>query len=252
MCHVVAIARYLHVDPLLVLTGNGDQKRLEDITHLSLVDLEADQVIEALPGEVDRIRSHGIGVLVIDGTRHLAPCHLGDQIHGTAEGVADLIGIQPSLVAEGGVSIEPVPAGGLADVRGVEGGTLEEHVGRLLSDAGVFPTDHAGNADRIGGIGDHQIPLRKLVLLAVQCGELLTRLSEPDVYLAALDLIEIKGVKRLSDLHEDKVGSIDHIIHRVDAHRLKCLAKPLRRGADLQPAYDHSCIARNSLRGIDM
>ena len=120
-----------------------------------------------------------------------------------------------------------MPTSCLADVGGVEGGTLEEHIGRLLGDAGVLPADYAGDADRVGGVCDHQISLRQLVLLAVQCGELLPRLSEPDMYLAPLDLIEVKGVKRLSDLHKDIVGSIDNVIYRVDAHRLKRLAKPL-------------------------
>ncbi len=51
--------------------------------------------------------------------------------------------------------------------------------------------------------------------------------------------LEVEGVQRLTELVEDEVGDIHHVVDRAQPDRTKALAEPCRRWADDHP-FDHA------------
>ena len=115
------------------------------------------------------------------------------------------------------------------------------------SDLTIHAAHHAGDAEHTGaaltvrGIGDQQIFDAQIVILAVQCGELLTFVGATH-HDRAFDLIQIVGMHRLSQVEHHVVGDIHCQGDGTHACAGQAATHPIRRMAGRIEALDRASV----------
>ena len=160
-----------------------------------------------------------------------------------------------ALEAVAGVGVQAVAARGAADGHGLEPCRLNEHVLGVRRDHGVPAAHDAGQAERLGVIGDDQVFGIEGALDAVEGFELLAfaRAADDD---AAFDLVEVEGVRGLAHGEPGEVGGIDGVgdlllLEQGEVRRDFRAGKPVARFADGDVAQDAGGEAAAGVLGFD-
>ena len=111
----------------------------------------------------------------------------------------------------------------------IEQRDFEEHIGRVLGNAGYFAAHDAADGLDAVVVGDDGHRGIKLVFLAVQRQHLLAVFGEPhgDV---ALHLSRVEYVQRPGQIEGDVVGDVDQRRNRAQADGAQTVLQPLRAG----------------------
>ena len=118
------------------------------------------------------------------------------------------------------LGVQRVPARGAADSRRVEHGALQQDPRRAVTHLAGLTAHHARKRDRLLAVGDDEVVGAELALLAVESGHRLALAGAPHDDARALQLLEVEGMERMSELEQDEVGRVDHVAdgpHSADA-----------------------------------
>ena len=183
-----------------------------------------------------------------DAGDDLATGQLHDQISGPLRSVVQHVDIGPALEPIRSIGRKAHQLRRSADRGRCKVGRLDQDIGRALTDLGVLATHDACNAERLRAIGDEQRVGRECSLLAIQ-RYVLGRESTggPDLDEAALHRREVKGMQRMSALHQHEVRHIDDIIARSKPDRLQTSLQPLGRRPDRDATNQLRDVARGKL-----
>ena len=153
--------------------------------------------------------------------------------------------VHPAFEPVGGIAGKPVPAALAPHRGGIEVGHFQEDVGGGLVHFRILAPHHPGQDHGPFRVGDEHVFGRDLAFHAVQGGQGLSACRRcpigptlADDHLASPDLVEIEGVGRLTQLEQDEVGEIDHVVDAALADGLEGLDQPIRAGADLDALDD--------------
>ena len=169
-----------------------------------------------------------------------------DKPGGPATGQGGDFRIGAPLETEGGVGLQLVFLGRLADRTGIEAGALQEDLGGRLGYTRILPAEHTRDAHRPRRIGNDDIGRRQGALDTVQRDNFLTLLRPADDDLSAADLGRIEGVQGLSELEQDEVGNIHHVVDGTQTDGQQLLLQPLRRFFHLHAREGDARISRSS------
>ena len=116
---------------------------------------------------------------------------------------------------------------------------------------GVEAAHHASQRDRLLRVGDDEVFGRELAVNAVERLQnfAFARAAHDDR--AALQQIEIEGVRGMAKLVQRIVGGVSDVVDGARAQQLQTLDDVLRRRADLDVADDARGISRTALRVFD-
>ena len=159
------------------------------------------------------------------------------RLRGAVDGDARRIGIHPLFVARGRVALLAQRAGSAADVGALELGALEEKLARRFGDAAVQSAHDARQRDRLFAVGDDEVLARELERLFVERGDLLPFPRAADADAAVRDAGEVERVHGLTQLEQDEVGDVDHVVDGAQPAQREAAAHPERRAADLDVAH---------------
>ena len=138
------------------------------------------------------------------------------------------------------------------DAGRVEHRALEENPRRALAHLAALPAHHAGQRDRLRGVGDDQVVGEKLALLAVERRQELAFARAPHDDAGAVEAIEIERVQRVSQLEQRQVGRVHHAVDGPHAARAQPLLHGERRGPDAHALDDARHVSRTALRVLDL
>ena len=135
----------------------------------------------------------------------------------------------------------------LANADRLEVGTLDEDVLRLLGDARIQTSEHAGDTHRFSLVADHKVGRRQLALYAVQSNKRCTFGTVTDNNMITFDLIRIKSMQSLTILMQHEVCDIHNIVDRSQADGSQCFLQPIRTLLDLYATNHHTTVTRACL-----
>ncbi len=158
-----------------------------------------------------------IGTGLGESRCELPPCRLEDELGGAEAGAGGKRRIDSALEAIGAFAFHGQESRGLADAKRIESSGFEQDINGFRANFGVDSAHDAGEGDGSLGIGDDQHGRSQFALAAVDADEGLAAPGVADDDLSAVDLGEIKGMKRLTEFHHDVVGDIDDVVDRADA-----------------------------------
>ena len=134
----------------------------------------------------------------------------------------------------------------------MEAGTFEEYIRGVLGRSRFEAAEYTCDAHRVFGVADHEVAVRKLVLLSVEGDEGRTVGAGPHDNPAAFDLVGIKRVHGHSCLEEDVVGDIDDIVDGTQADGDEAVLQPFGRLLDGNTGDGEAGVARTSLGIINL
>ena len=108
----------------------------------------------------------------------------------------------------------------------------------------VCAAHHAGQGDRLLGIGDHQVVGAELALLAVERGQRLALARAAHHDAAAGELLQIESVQRVAQLEQGQVGGVDDVADGAHAAGAQALLHASGDGPIFTPS-----ITRATYRG---
>ena len=108
----------------------------------------------------DRIVIHNLG-------NHGCPCEFNDKLGGALNGIDGDVRVAATLIAEGGIGLEAVTLGCLADGDRVEIGTFQEQAGGIVRDARLETAIDASDAHALLFIADHQVVSAQFDLVSI-------------------------------------------------------------------------------------
>ena len=174
-----------------------------------------------------------------------------DEGRGNGSGVE----IGAALEAMAGVGVQAVTARGAADGHGLEPCGFDEDVLRVGRDHRVPPAHDAGEAERLGVIGDDEVFGIERAFDAVEGLEFfaLARAADDD---AAFDLVEVEGVGGLAHGEPCEVGGVDGVGDLLLLEQAKVggdfsAGEPVARIADGDVAQDAGGEAAAGVFGFD-
>jgi hypothetical protein len=137
--------------------------------------------------------------------------------------------VRPPLESGGGLGFQPEFPAGEADALGFEAGALEHDglVAALTSDRRA--THNAGDGLRFLRVGDDQHPGFQRPVGGIEGFDALAFHRAADAQLASGQLRQVEGMHRLSELEQDIVGDVHHVIDGADAARPQPGREPFRR-----------------------
>ncbi len=153
----------------------------------------------------NRIYIHDIGGNCSSG-------NLPDHGSGTSECENSNPGIRSPFETEGGIRLKSMMPGRATNVFGVEPGAFQENAGRFSRYSGSDSTKHPCHAHRFGSAAYHQIAGGQGSFHVIQGREFRSLRVLAYDHLIAVDPVSIKGMKRVSQFHEDIVRNIDDVI----------------------------------------
>ena len=249
-CNVASVRRHVEGPEVFGACCHLDVKRRQDGRQTRLIDGRTKE-----PKEPRQLQFHG-GIfhpwraLKLDGTLDLCAGPFLQQTDAAFGGQSDGCGIDAALKAEAGVGAEGVTLGGLSHGHRVKPSRLEQHGGRAFADAAVRAT--VDPCETHGGlvVGDHQVFRVQFSRLVVQCHERLLHRGFPNNHLPALNLGEVKRVKRIAKLMQHQVGGVHHVVDGLHTDGAQLLLGPVwaRRHRDVVQL--HSQVMRTVFRGL--
>ena len=222
----------------------------QDAFDLLFADIDAENALDLGAAQRDRGALHLTG----DGIDALAvssPPAWQNQLGYAIAGQRRDAPIGAALEAVRRVGVHAVALGHAADRRRIEPRRLDQHVLRLLGDHGVEAAHHAGERDRLLGVGDDQVVGRELALDAVERLQdfAFARAAHDDR--AAFQQVEIEGVRGMAELVDGVVGRVGGVVDGARAQQFQTLDDGLRRRADLHIANDARGVSRAALGVFD-
>ena len=160
-----------------------------------------------------------------------------------------IVRVTATLVAERGVRLQLVATCSLANADRLEVGTLDEDVLRLLGNARIQTSEHAGDTHRFSLVADHQVGRRQLALYAVQRNKRCTFGTVTDNNMITFNLIRIKSMQSLTVLMQHEVCDIHNIVDRPEPDGGQRFLQPIRTLLHLY-ALDHYSAVSGASIGI--
>ena len=250
--HIDTICGHYNRQNALLLSLDLNLQRCDNRANGLLRNLLADQCIHSLQRYIETERSDRFGIEVDDLRRDFTTRQIAEHQCSTFECIDRAIGINTALETERRIGVQAVALSRLAHPNGVEICALDEDVGRCIAHTRLQATKYARDTHRTLGIADHQVLSRQLALNAIKRYERSALLASANDDLATLNLIGIESVQGLTQLEQNIVCDIDQIILGIDAHSAQRILQPLGRGSDLATRNRYTCIARCSLRILNL
>ncbi len=142
-------------------------------------------------------------------------------------------------------------AGGAANRRRIEPGRLDEHVAGGVRDHRRLAAHDSSQRHRFHGVGDHKVFWRERALHAVESDQRLPVTGTAHDDLAALEFVEIEGVRGLADFVEHVVGGIGHIADAALLDQFEPLRDVGRGRSNLDSAHHAGGITRAAFGVVD-
>ena len=178
--------------------------------------------------------------------------HLAQQAQEAGRGREPDLRIHPALVASRGLRGQSQLRRAAAHATWLEPGAFEQDRGRLVRDLGVRPSHHAGDRHRTALVGDDQDLGVEGARLAVERDERLPLPRAPHANRGTLELPQVEGVKRLSELEQDEIRGIHHVVDRALPHRRQAADDRARRGPDPDLLHDLRQVARTAFAILEL
>ena len=145
--------------------------------------------------------------------------------------------------AVAGIRRDAEALGLLADNGRIEPCTFEEHVLGGIDDFGFDTAHDASDASRTVTIADHEVIFDEFVCGVVDGFNRFALDGAANLDLVAVELVHVKAVERLTDVHQDEVRDIDDVVDAVHADCVQKLGEPCRGLFDLHVLDDAAYIA---------
>ena len=199
----------------------------ENALLLGRVDLHARQAFHLAGPEEDAAfpvdaRAHG------HRHRGFAAANLRHHAGDMAGGPDRAFGIKPALEPVAGVGIQVQLAPGGRHRNRVEHRDLEEHAGGAVAHAGALAAHHTSQIIDTFGIADCDHAGFHLVGLLVQSGERLAAIRLPHDQLTAVNLVDVIGMQRATQIEHHIVGDVDKGADRALADGVQAPRHPVR------------------------
>ena len=195
-------------------------------------------------------REFGYGNRIGNTGSYPPPGQLLNQKRGTFQGINRDIGVDTALEAERRIRIDSVAACALAYPDRIEIGAFEEDVHRSVGNAGIPSPHDTRDTHRFLRIAYHQVSLRKRPFHPIERHEFRPLRAGLHYHPAPGNPVGIERVERLSQLVQDEVGNVHHIILGIEPYGTQTVLHPVGRRPYPDAAYHHAGIARGPLRTL--
>ena len=238
--------------PLVLSLGDFAAEAAQNVAHLSVGNVVADQAIElaAAQGDSRTLRQRRI-IGDVDNRAGFTAADIDQQASRALHGLILQSRIDAALVAVGGIGVQTVAARAAGDGQRAEEGALQQHVLRFVIHTGVFAAEDTAHRQRFTAIGNDQ-------RIGIQFGFAAVKQSQGFAlfrhahYDAAVDAVAVKGVHRLAQLKQDVVGDVHHGVDGADAAAAQLLFHPQRRRRLNVDAFHYAAqIARAGVRRLN-
>ena len=140
--------------------------------------------------------------------------------------------IHAALEAVGGFAGQGETPGRLADGFGTEYGALNHDVAAGVGNFRIKPAHDPGERNRLHAVADQQVGGGQHTLLTVKGHKALAVTGHGDFRASAFQLVAVKGVQRLPQLHQNIVGDVHNVGNGTDTHGVQTVAHPHGRLPD--------------------
>ena len=194
----------------------------------------------------------GFARLEVGDWRRLATARdFADQFGG-ANQRADLSrAIDAAFEAVARLAAQTQSARGARDGHRFEVCALEQDSRGRVADFGVETAHHAGDCERLVGVGDQQVVRIERAGDVVERDELARLAGAAHDDLALGDFRVIEGVQRLAEFEHDVVGRIDDVVERAHPAQFQPALEPRRRRTDLDSGHRERGVARAKIGRVD-
>ncbi len=214
-------------------------QRCQKLHHQLHRQVQTQQRVAPFGPHRDDPRGRRQGLAGVEHTLGQSPAgQFQDELRCPDTGGFHTLRVHPALEPIARIAGQFEGAAGRADVQGFKPGGFQQDVGGRGCDLAFQPAHDARDGLRPDGVGDHQHVGLEPVLGAVNGREKLARLGATNDDPTPVELVQIKGVQRLTHLVQNKIGHVHHVVHRPQTDGLQPLLEPVRRGPDLH-APDH-------------
>ena len=249
--YVYTINRHTKAQSLSRLRLNLHLQAVDDALNRLYRDLLTDQAIDLRVRDLHTVRLNNLRINILDSAGNLTARQLLDQESRPFQDIDRIIRIQATLEAERGVRVQAKTTGRLTDPCRMEASRFQEDIGSLLGYARIQATENTTDTHRLFRITDHQVAIGQRTLYAIQRNELRTRLNGLDNHLISLNLSGIERMQGLSQLMQDEIGDIDHVINRTQANHTQPVLQPFRALLNRHALDRHARVTQASLFVLD-
>ncbi len=235
----VSLARDVRTPPVrnrhveaVVGVRDAEPQRFERAARVGAVDVHPQQPVELGVVQPDHGR-RGAGAADVDRARLRGRSdNVGEELRGERLRVHRLLRLELLLEAPAGLRAQVQPRHRAVDVRAVPGRSLEQHARGGLGDLRALAAHDAGDRRRAVGVLDHDHLRVERALDVVERDHRLAVARVADVELAAGDVVEVEGVRRLPGEQHHVVGDVDDVVDRPLAGGRQARLQPQRRRRD--------------------
>ena len=220
-----------------------EAKAAQDARNLRRRNLHAEDAPYLAGGERDaRLREgarHHVQLFA-----HLAASGFHNQLGYARAGQLRDARVGAALVTMAGVGVHAQAARSAAHAGRIEPGRLNQHVLRAVGNHRRLAAHDSGDGHGLDGVGDDEVFGRQLALHAIERDDGLARLGAAHNDLAALEFVQVKGVRRLADFVQRVVAGIGHVADAALLDQLQAMRNLLRRWSHLHSAHHTSRVTR--------
>ena len=126
----------------------------------------------------------------------------------------------------------------------MEVSAFQEHIGSSFSSTRIQTSEYTGNTHRFFRVANHQVLVGQFAFHFVQCNKRSSLGTSLHHNLAALNLVSIEAVHRLTISVQNVIGNIDDVIDRTHTDKAKLVLQPFRTFLHRYSLDGHSGITR--------
>ena len=152
--------------------------------------------------------------------------------------------IHTALKTVGGFTGQGKAAGRLADGFGTEYSALNHDVAAGVGNFRIKPAHDPGERNRLHAVADQQVGGGQHTFLTVKGHKTFSVTGHGDFRTPAFQLVAVKGVQRLPQLHQNIVGNVHDIGNGADAHSVQTVAHPHGRLPDGHAFHETQLVER--------
>ena len=251
--HVIAVQGCGHIPAAIGLHIHGELQTLQDVDHGLVGHGDAQHGADLCRGgdDVLALQRAAIGQVIFH-RGDITAIQLLDQVQSACQTQLRRIAIHALLVAGRGIAVLAQCTAGLTDAVAGKGGALEQQAGGVLVHAGVCAAHDTGQRHRLFGIADDQIVGVQGEFLLVQRDDLFAFVGAAHINDAAFDLVQVKGVHRLTHLKQGVVGDIHHVADGAQAAQCQVALHPTGRLTHADVAHIVCHVAGAQLRCLHL
>ena len=227
--HIHPVGRYGHGEHSVPLGLDAHLQRTEYLFHGRLrYLLPCKGIYPVIPDiETERFGNIGYGNRIGNAGSYPPPGQLLNQKRGTFQGINRDIGVDTALETERRIRIDSVAACALAYPDRIEIGAFKEDVHRSVGNAGIPSAHDTRDTHRFLRIAYHQVSLRKRPFHPVERHEFRPLRAGLHYHPAPGNPVGIERVERLSQLVQDEVGNVHHIILGIEPYGTQTVLHPV-------------------------